>query len=106
MKSCRTALLCLLMLALPATSWAGPPCGLSPAAESERMDEAHVHHHDTDHHSVDPGSGECECCADCAALCGAGGGATTCAHSECSVGDPLTQACSSCAYSVCDADPF
>ncbi len=38
--------------------------------------------------------------------CAAGGGATTCEHSECAAGVSLTATCSSCAGSVCAADSW
>lgn len=38
--------------------------------------------------------------------CSGGGGGGTCAHNECDTGAALNQACSSCADTVCSADPY
>ncbi len=42
---------------------------------------------------------------DCAAQCASGGG-NPCAHSECVTGSALSKSCSTCATTVCAADPY
>jgi hypothetical protein len=49
------------------------------------------------------------CVGEATSMCGtcaAGGGTSSCAHSECTAGDGLDPSCSSCADAVCAADPY
>jgi hypothetical protein len=49
------------------------------------------------------------CVSEVAQYCGTGvctGGGSGCAHSECTTGAALTPSCSTCAGSVCQADPY
>ena len=63
-----------------------------------------------------PGEWTCDATryGDCKCDCGCGtddvdcdaGACATCAHDECTVGDPLGPQCSPCAKQMCDADPY